>query len=42
MKALLQRWQASREARVLARRAIPDALWQDLKDQGLMRADAPV
>ena len=27
MKALLQRWQASREARVLARRAIPDALW---------------
>jgi D-threo-aldose 1-dehydrogenase len=21
---------------------IPDALWQDLKDQGLMRADAPV
>ena len=28
MKALLQRWQASREARLLARRAIPDALWQ--------------
>ena len=28
MKALLQRWQASREARMLARRAIPDALWQ--------------
>ena len=28
MKALLQRWQASREARVLARRAIPDALWR--------------
>lgn len=28
MKALLQRWQARREARVLARRAIPDALWQ--------------
>ena len=28
MKRLLQRWQASREARVLARRAIPDALWQ--------------
>jgi len=28
MKALLQRWQASREARVLARRAIPDGLWQ--------------
>lgn len=28
MKTLLQRWQASREARVLARRAIPDALWQ--------------
>ena len=28
MKALLQRWQAHREARVLARRAIPDALWQ--------------
>ncbi|MES2717267.1 MAG: M90 family metallopeptidase [Pseudomonadota bacterium] len=28
MKALLRRWQASREARVLARRAIPDALWQ--------------
>ena len=21
---------------------IPDALWKDLKDQGLMRADAPV
>ncbi len=28
MKALLRRWQASREARVLARRAIPDVLWQ--------------
>ena len=28
MKALLQRWQAHREARVLARRAIPDGLWQ--------------
>jgi MtfA peptidase len=28
MKALLQRWQARREAKVLARRAIPDALWQ--------------
>lgn len=28
MKALLRRWQARREARVLARRAIPDALWQ--------------
>jgi Mlc titration factor MtfA (ptsG expression regulator) len=28
VKALLQRWQASREARVLARRAIPEALWQ--------------
>lgn len=28
MRALLQRWQAHREARVLARRAIPDALWQ--------------
>ena len=27
MKALWQRWQAHREARVLARRAIPDALW---------------
>ena len=25
---LLQRWQASREARMLARRAIPDALWR--------------
>ena len=28
MKTLLQRWQARREAKVLARRAIPDALWQ--------------
>ena len=28
MKGLLQRWQAHREAKVLARRAIPDALWQ--------------
>ena len=28
MKALLQRWRAHREARVLARRAIPDRLWQ--------------
>ena len=28
MKALLQRWQAHREAKVLARRAIPDSLWQ--------------
>lgn len=28
MRALLQRWQASREARVLARRAIPDPLWR--------------
>ncbi len=28
MKALLQRWQAHREARVLARRAIPEPLWQ--------------
>ena len=28
MKALLQRWQARREAKVLARRAIPDPLWQ--------------
>jgi len=28
MKALLRRWQAHREARVLARRAIPDGLWQ--------------
>ncbi len=28
MKALLQRWQARREAKVLARRAIPDALWR--------------
>lgn len=27
MKTLWQRWQAQREARVLARRAIPDALW---------------
>ena len=27
MKGLLRRWQAHREARVLARRAIPDALW---------------
>ncbi len=27
MKALLQRWQARRESRLLARRAIPDALW---------------
>lgn len=27
MKSLLKRWQAHREARVLARRAIPDALW---------------
>lgn len=29
MKALLQRWRAQREARVLERRAIPDALWAD-------------
>lgn len=28
MKALLQRWRAHREARVLARRAIPDSLWR--------------
>ena len=28
MKTLLRRWQAHREARVLARRAIPDLLWQ--------------
>jgi MtfA peptidase len=28
MKTLLQRWQARREAKVLARRAIPDTLWQ--------------
>ncbi len=28
MRGLLQRWQARREARALARRAIPDALWQ--------------
>ena len=28
MKALLRRWQAHREARVLARRAIPDDLWR--------------
>jgi Mlc titration factor MtfA (ptsG expression regulator) len=28
LKALWQRWQAHRETRVLARRAIPDALWQ--------------
>ncbi len=28
MKALWQRWQAHRETRALARRAIPDALWQ--------------
>ena len=28
MKGLLQRWQAHREAKVLARRAIPDPLWQ--------------
>ena len=28
MKSLLRRWQAHREARVLARRAIPDLLWQ--------------
>jgi hypothetical protein len=27
MKGLLQRWRAHREARVLARRAIPDELW---------------
>lgn len=27
MKSLLRRWQARREARVLARRAIPDPLW---------------
>ncbi len=27
MKSLLKRWRAHREARVLARRAIPDALW---------------
>ena len=28
MKSWLQRWQAHREARVLARRAIPEPLWQ--------------
>ena len=28
MKALWQRWQAHRESRVLARRAIPEPLWQ--------------
>ena len=28
MKSLLRRWQAHRESRVLARRAIPDPLWQ--------------
>ena len=28
MKGLLQRWQAHREAKVLARRAIPHPLWQ--------------
>ena len=28
MKSLLRRWQAHREARVLSRRAIPDALWR--------------
>ena len=28
MKALLRRWQSLREARTLARRAIPEALWQ--------------
>ena len=28
MKSLLKRWRAHREARVLARRAIPDDLWQ--------------
>ncbi len=28
MKALWQRWQTHRETRALARRAIPDALWQ--------------
>lgn len=28
MKALLRRWQAQREARVLARRAIPNDVWQ--------------
>ena len=28
MKALLRRWKSHREARVLARRAIPEALWQ--------------
>ena len=28
MKALWQRWQAHRETKALARRAIPDALWQ--------------
>ncbi len=28
MKALWQRWQAHRETKVLARRAIPEALWQ--------------
>lgn len=28
MRALLRRWRAAREARVLARRAIPDDLWQ--------------
>jgi D-threo-aldose 1-dehydrogenase len=26
----------------LLRTAIPDALWRDLKNQGLLRADAPV
>lgn len=28
MKALLQRWRSAREARVLARRAVPDGLWR--------------
>lgn len=28
MKALLRRWRAAREARALARRAVPDVLWQ--------------
>ena len=28
MKRLLQRWQSRRESRIVARRAIPDALWQ--------------
>ncbi len=28
MKSLLRRWQSHRESRVLARRAIPEPLWQ--------------